>query len=58
MIDVPLELTWKVTKRQVCDIRSANLQCDAVSGEAELRLMPKELFLVQYQEIVSGLVGV
>jgi hypothetical protein len=46
MINGFLELTWKIAKGQICEVRTANLQHDAIFGEAELRLMTKELLMV------------
>jgi hypothetical protein len=57
MIDGFLELTWRIAKRQVCDVRSTNPQRESV-GKAELRFVPNKLFMIQPQEMTSRLVGI
>jgi hypothetical protein len=50
------EPTWQITKGKIGDIRTADLQSDAVLRETELRFMVMEM--VAFQEITARLVGI
>lgn len=48
--------TWKITKRKICNARSADVQDDTVLREGELRFMAVEL--IAFQEVIPRFVRI